>query len=95
MSRIIDPVFVDEDGTNQSAKLNQRVPVAPIASQSGRLDREHGTDAEVSNIPLWTPVGKLHSEYLGLCLSRLDEGLAAAERQRLASPGRRRLDNDE
>ena len=45
MSRIIDPVFVDEDGPDQSAKLNQRVPVAPIARQSGRLDCEHGTDA--------------------------------------------------
>jgi hypothetical protein len=45
MSRIIDSVLVDDDGPNQSTELDQSVPVAPIASQPGRLDREHGTDA--------------------------------------------------
>jgi sulfide:quinone oxidoreductase len=33
---------------------------------------EHGSDAEVSHSPLWKPLGKLHSEYLGPCLARLD-----------------------
>jgi hypothetical protein len=46
MSRIIYSVLVDEDGTNQSTKFYQRVPVAPIASQPRRLDRKHGTDAK-------------------------------------------------
>lgn len=45
MSRVIDSFIIDEDGPNQSTKLYQRVPVAPIASQPGRLDCEHGTDA--------------------------------------------------
>jgi sulfide:quinone oxidoreductase len=39
---------------------------------------EHGSDAEVSHEPLWRPVGKLHSEYLGPCLARLDTRMVDA-----------------
>jgi hypothetical protein len=35
-------VLVDDDCPNQSTELDQSVPVAPIASQPGGLDREHG-----------------------------------------------------
>jgi sulfide:quinone oxidoreductase len=33
---------------------------------------EHGVDLEMSNDPLWEPVEKLHSEYLGPVLAELD-----------------------
>jgi sulfide:quinone oxidoreductase len=38
---------------------------------------EHGVDLEISNDPLWAPVEKLHSEYLGPVLAEL-----AADEQR-------------
>jgi sulfide:quinone oxidoreductase len=40
---------------------------------------EHGVDLELSNDPLWQPVQKLHSEYLGPVLAELD---AAREGER-------------
>jgi sulfide:quinone oxidoreductase len=33
---------------------------------------DHGVDLEISESPLWDPVGKLHAEYLGPCLDGLD-----------------------
>jgi sulfide:quinone oxidoreductase len=37
---------------------------------------EHGVDIELSNDPLWQPVQKLHSEYLGPVLAELDAARA-------------------
>jgi sulfide:quinone oxidoreductase len=37
---------------------------------------EHGVDLEMSNDPLWQPVEKLHSEYLGPVLAELDAARA-------------------
>ena len=36
-----DSVFVDDEGPDQSAELDQRVPVTAVPCQSRRLDREH------------------------------------------------------
>jgi sulfide:quinone oxidoreductase len=38
---------------------------------------EHGVDVEMSSDPLWDPVGKLHTEYLGPCLAALDARAAS------------------
>jgi sulfide:quinone oxidoreductase len=40
---------------------------------------EHGVDLEMSNDPLWDPVEKLHSEYLGLVLAELDASRSGLE----------------
>src|SRR5450759_2316613 len=45
MARFIGPILIDDYCADQTAKLDQRVPVAPIARQTRRLDGEHGTDA--------------------------------------------------
>src|SRR5580704_5502108 len=45
MPRIIDAVLVYDDGPDKSTELNQRVPVAAVASQPRRFDRKYGTDA--------------------------------------------------
>src|SRR5271156_819200 len=45
MSWIIDSVFVNDDGPDQSTELDQRVPVAAVTRESGSLDRENGADA--------------------------------------------------
>src|SRR5450759_4376047 len=49
MARFIGPILIDDHRTNQTAKLDQRVPVAPIARQTRRLDGEHGTDAALTD----------------------------------------------
>jgi hypothetical protein len=41
----IGPILIDDHRADQTTKLDQRVPVAPIARQTRRLDGEHGTDA--------------------------------------------------
>src|SRR5260370_20770805 len=45
MPRIIDSVLVHDDSPDQSTELDQRMPVAAVARQPGRLDREHSPDA--------------------------------------------------
>ena len=45
MPRIIDAVLIYDDGSDKSTELNQRVPVATVASQPRRFDREYRTDA--------------------------------------------------
>ena len=45
MARFIGPILIDDHRANQTAKLDQRVPVPPVARQTRRLDGEHGTDA--------------------------------------------------
>src|SRR5215469_17801787 len=49
MPRIIDPVLVYDDSPDKSTELNQRVPVAAVTSQSRCFDREHRTDAAVTD----------------------------------------------
>src|SRR5437762_10358831 len=45
MPRIIDSVLVHDDSPDQSTELDQRMPVAAVARQPGRLDREHSPNA--------------------------------------------------
>src|SRR5215471_4739420 len=49
MPRLVCTVLVDDNRANQTTKLDQRVPVAPVARQTRRLDREHGTDATLAD----------------------------------------------
>lgn len=44
---------------------------------SSRMLGEHGLDVEISEEPLWHPVGKLEAEYLGPCLAAMDSRAAA------------------
>src|SRR4029077_4089179 len=45
MPRIVDSVVVDDDRSDYSKELNQRVPVTAVARQSRYLDREHSANA--------------------------------------------------
>src|SRR5262249_3709230 len=49
MARIIDSILVDNNRADESTELDQCVPVAAIARQARRLDREHSTDATLAN----------------------------------------------
>ena len=49
MARIVDAVLVDDERADETAELQQRVPVAAIASESRRLDRDHGADASFAD----------------------------------------------
>jgi len=49
MPRLVYTILVDNHCPNQTAELDQRVPVAPVACQTRRLDREHGTDATLAD----------------------------------------------
>src|SRR5258708_11278636 len=49
MARIIDSVLVDENGSDQSTELDQRMPIATIAGEARRLDRDHGPDAALAD----------------------------------------------
>src|SRR4029077_19261777 len=49
MARIVDSVLVDDDGPDQSTELDQRVPVATVARQSRRFDRQHGAHASLAD----------------------------------------------
>src|SRR5215469_9545269 len=49
MPRLVYTVLVDDNRTNQTAELDQRVPVASVARQTRRLNREHGTDATLAD----------------------------------------------
>jgi hypothetical protein len=41
LSLISDPVLVNDQGVHEGAKFQQRVPVAAVACQPRRLDRQH------------------------------------------------------
>ena len=45
MPRIIDAIFIDDEGADQAAELDQGVPVAPVTSEPRGLDRDDGADA--------------------------------------------------
>jgi hypothetical protein len=49
MARIVDSVLVDDDGSDQSTELDQRMPVAAITGKTRRLDRKHGADAPLAD----------------------------------------------
>jgi hypothetical protein len=49
MPGIVDSVLVDDNGSDQSTELDQRVPVAAVARESRRLDREHGAYARFAD----------------------------------------------
>jgi hypothetical protein len=49
MPRIIDPILVYDDGPDKPTELDQRVPVAAVASQPGSLDREHSTNPSLTD----------------------------------------------
>src|SRR5580658_9024693 len=49
MARIVDSVLVDDDGPDQSTELDQRVPVAAVARQSRRFNRQHGAHASLAD----------------------------------------------
>src|SRR5260370_28895499 len=44
MARVVGSVLVHDQRADEAAELDQRVPVATVAREPGRLDREHGAD---------------------------------------------------
>src|SRR6478752_7933145 len=49
MARIVDAVLVENERADETTELQQRMPVAAIASESRRLDRDHGADASFAD----------------------------------------------
>src|SRR5208337_1418159 len=49
MPSMVDPVLVDDDSPDQSAELDQRMPVAAVAGEPGGFDRKYGPDAPVAD----------------------------------------------
>ena len=49
MARIVDAVLVGDQRADQTAELEQRVPVAAVAGQPRRLDRDHGADPALAD----------------------------------------------
>ena len=49
MARIVDAVLVDDQRADETAELQQRVPVAAVAGEPRRLDRDHGADASLAD----------------------------------------------
>ena len=49
MARIVNAVLVDDECADETAELQQCVPVAAIAGESRSLDRDHGADASFAD----------------------------------------------
>ena len=49
MPRIVDPILVNDQRSDQAAELEQRVPVAAVAGEPRGLDRDHGADAPLAD----------------------------------------------
>src|SRR6516225_1852762 len=49
MPRFVDSVLVNDDRSDLSTELDQRVPVTAVTRQSRRLDREHGAHADFAD----------------------------------------------
>src|SRR3954470_13060155 len=49
MPRLVYSILIDDYRADQTAKIDQRVPVAPIARQTRCLDGEHGTNAALAD----------------------------------------------
>lgn len=45
MTRIVNAFLIDNEGRDQTAKLQQRVPITSVASKAGRFNRDHCADA--------------------------------------------------
>src|ERR1700726_1418603 len=49
MPRIVDSVLVDDDGSDQSTELDQRMPVAAVARETRGFNRKHGADTALTD----------------------------------------------
>lgn len=49
MARIVDYVLVEEDSSDQSTELDQRMPITAIAGEARCLDREHSADLALAD----------------------------------------------
>src|ERR1700722_10947726 len=49
MPRIVDSVLVDDNGSNQSTELDQRMPVAAVARETRGFNRKHGADTPLTD----------------------------------------------
>src|SRR3954469_12157642 len=49
MPRLVYTILIDDHRADQTTKLDQRVPVAPVARQTRRLDGEHGANAALAD----------------------------------------------
>src|SRR3954452_1781265 len=49
MPRLVYTILIDDHRADQTAKLDQRVPVTPVAPQTRRLDGKHGTTAALAD----------------------------------------------
>src|ERR1700692_3710021 len=49
MPRIVDSVLVDDDGSDQSTELDQRMPVAAVARETRGFNRKHGADTPLTD----------------------------------------------
>src|SRR5262245_56951725 len=49
VSGIVDAVLVDDQRADQSAELQQRVPVAPVAGKTRRFDRHYAAHAALAD----------------------------------------------
>ena len=49
VTRIVDTVLVQNQRTDQTAELEQRVPVAAVAGKTGGFDRNHSADSSLAD----------------------------------------------
>src|ERR1700681_4639712 len=49
MPMIVDSVLRDENGSDQSTELDQRMPVAPVARETRGFNRKHGADTALTD----------------------------------------------
>jgi hypothetical protein len=49
MAGLVDAVFVNDDRADKAAELDQRVPVAAVARQTGGLDRKDRPGAALAD----------------------------------------------
>src|ERR1700737_4873086 len=49
MPRIVDSFLVDDDGSDQSTELDQRMPVAAVARETRGFNRKHGADTALTD----------------------------------------------
>lgn len=49
VARVVNAVFIHQQGVHQPTELQQRVPVAAVSRQPRRLDREDRTDVALAN----------------------------------------------
>ena len=47
--RVVDAILVDDQGPDQAAEFQQRMPVAAVARQTGGFQRQHSADAALAD----------------------------------------------